>query len=191
MNKKYLLLPVVMVLLGASFLAGQFTATPRFGTINSEGATHEGFACFKVIRADGTVEDLGCGHNTYMNVGKNVTSSQLFSKPTAASATNIVDTIVLGNGSSAENAALTSHPGKITDCGLTEASVTWSMVPGSDGNVTASHEWTSTCDNVVVNTTGLETHAGDDKYFAGKDFTASTTLQANDKLNVTWYVWST
>ena len=70
-----------------------------------------------------------------------------------------------------------------TGCGLTNA--TGLISDRGTGNYSASYEWTSTCDNRVTNVTLLTNGTTN---FAGTTFT-SVTLQTNDKLNVTWYVW--
>ena len=183
---KYALIALTVVLFGAFYLT--FTGSSLIFSGTTEGVLYNGMVCHKVNRADGTSEDYGCNKNVLTNVGKNHTTSQLFSEPTAASATDIVDSMVLGN-TSAPQASDTSHPGKIGVCGLAEySSLSWSSTGTSDGNVTANHQWTSACNDVIVNTTGLETNGN--TYFAGNSFT-NVTLQANDQLTVTWYVWIT
>jgi len=183
---KYALIALTVVLFGAFYLT--YTSSSWIFSGTTEGVLYTGMVCHKVTRAGGAVEDYGCDKNVLTNVGKNHTTSQLFSEPTAVSATDIVDSMVLGNTSAPQDTD-TSHPGKVSDCGLAEySSLSWSSTGTSDGNVTANHQWTSSCNNVVVNTTGLETNG--DTYFAGNSFT-SVTLQANDQLTVTWYVWIT
>jgi len=99
--------------------------------------------------------------------------------------------MMLGNGTSpSSDGSDTSLANKITECGLTQVTaLTWrfSGIAQQHGNVTADYEWTSTCNGVKVNTTGLET-AETLKYFAGSNFT-DATLNNGDKLNITWTIW--
>ena len=126
-----------------------------------------------------------CGHNVLTDEGKEFIETELGTTPS----TNSIDRMQLGNGS-APTSTSTSLDGLITTCGLSEASITWSSV--GTGNISASYEWTSTCDNIVVNTTGLKCSAcgASTDFFAGNSFT-DVTLQTNDKINVTWYIWVT
>lgn len=188
---KYAIALLAVSLIGTSYalLNNQMYSSNAAGTPQHMGYT--GMVCREVTRYDGTIVDLGCYHNVLANNGKNLTTSQLFSKPSSASATDVVNTIQLGN-TSAPAAASATHPGVIAECGLVEyASLAWINVgtaTDGNGNVSANYKWTSTCNGVVVNTTGLLSNT--DKYFAGNTFT-DVTLQANDQLNVTWYVWIT
>jgi hypothetical protein len=188
---KYAIALLAVSLIGTSYalLNNQMYSSIAAGTPQQMGYT--GMVCREVTRTDGTVLDLGCYHNVLANNGKNLTTSQLFSKPSAASATDVVDTMQLGN-TSAPLVTSATHPGLIAECGLDEyASLAWIGVgtaTDGNGNVSTNYRWTSTCDGVVVNTTGLLSNTN--KYFAGNTFT-SVTLQANDQLNVTWYVWIT
>jgi len=189
MNKNYLILLLVIVLAGGAFLVGHFTAVPSFSNAASNaGVIHGGASCAKIIRKDGTVEDLGCDHNFYMSEGKEFLRDELF---TTAS-TNLVNVMFLGNGTS-WNTDLSSHTNEIFGCGLNGASVTFVDHATGTGNVTASYEWTmSGCNSIVVNTTGINCSAcsAGTEFFAANNFTQSATLSSGDKLNVTWYVWS-
>lgn len=177
-------------------LLGMFSVMQTGNLMASSGSTqyvgYVGVVCREITRADGTFEYLGCSRNTLINKGKNHTTSQLASTPSAASATDIIDTIQLANTTPphAEESSLT---GVISDCGLAEyASLSWieqkNNTGYSNGNISTNYEWTSTCNSVVVNTTALITNGN--VYFAGNTFT-DVTLQINDQLNVTWYVWVT
>jgi len=187
MNKeKYAIAILALVILGMSYVI--LTGNLMVSSSTVEHVGYVGMVCPKVARVDGSVEDLGCYKNYLTYNGTNHTTSQLFSKPTSASATNIIDTMVLGNTTGMFE--LPEHPGNITSCGLTQVrTLVWDVVSGQNGNVTNATTWTSTCDNHVVNTTGLVTNS--EMYFAGNNFSTSVTLQSNDQLTVTWYVWIT
>lgn len=172
---------LTVLLIGAISMLASNSMTYSGSPVSLE---YTGMVCQKVTRADGLVEDFGCNHNVLTNNGKNMIIYQLFQN---ASGSNNISSMVLGNGTQPAVGDAT-HPNKIAECGLTEyATLDWQNATGN-GNVTANHQWTSTCDNILVNTTGLET-AGN-TYFAGNNFT-SVTLQTSDQLTVTWYVWVT
>ena len=189
MNKNYLILLLGIVLVGGSFLAGQFMVSPSIsGTANSAGVIHGGISCAQIIRADGVVEDLGCFHNQFMNEGSEYIADEIATTGSG----DALDQILLGNTSDTTNAALTDHPGIISECGLDPATgINWVDVAGT-GNITANATWTASCASIVVNTTGLNcsTCAAATNYFAGNNFTSAATLSSGDQLNVTWFVWS-
>lgn len=186
MNKNYAILPVFILfaigMIGLAFNGqngnSQSLSEP---VLLSDGPQYHSMVVFR--KND---EVIDSHHNLLTDEGKKFLTSQMGGTPSAESA-NGVDQILLGN-TTAPVAGSTSHPGEITDCGLTVQSITWSET--STGNMTGSYEWTSSCDNEVVNSTGLECSAcgATIDYFAGTTFT-DTTLQSDDKLNITWYVW--
>jgi len=186
-KENYAIAILSMVILGMSYVI--LTNNLMTSTNTAEHVGYTGLVCPTVTRVDGTVEDLGCYKNYLTYNGTNHTTAQLFEWPYGASATNVVDTMTLGNTTG--NFEQSAHPGNITDCGLTQVKgLIWNAsTAGQSGNVTNSTTWTSTCDNHVVNTTGLATV--DEMYFAGNNFSTSVTLQSNDQLTVTWYVWIT
>jgi hypothetical protein len=189
MNSKYLLAVPILLVIGGFLTVSMFSNTVITGTtMGTEAIEHGGATCVKVIRADGTVEDLGCKHNTFMDEGKKFLADEI---GTTAS-TNYVNQMLLGNTSSTADSTLGDHPGIITDCGLAPATITWADHSVGVGNISATYTWTSTCDGILVNTTGLNcsTCSATTNYFAGNDFTTAATLNINDQLNVTWYVWS-
>ncbi len=203
MKEKYkyvLALPLIAMVAFGAYTFGSATVLP--GDSAPQGIGYTGMVCPTVVRADGSIEDLGCSHNILFLVGKNFTTSQLFDSPSAAGATP-VSNISLGNGTSGVNQIYTAaNFGGIPDCGLDPydgAEFDWINIPNAtagyidaSGNVSANKKWTSTCSGATgvgerVNQTliGLTTNA-----FALNAFT-DVYLQANDQLNVTWYVWIT
>jgi hypothetical protein len=91
--------------------------------------------------------------------------------------------IAVANNTVAQSAADTSLQGEWTTCGL--AAATGTYVSAGTGAWNITYQWTSTCDNVIVNATGLYNATGTNQLFAETTFT-TVTLQTNDKLNVTW-----
>jgi len=131
-----------------------------------------------------------CTHNAMMNIGLNWTRDLIGN----GSASGQMDVIALGNFTSAETATLTTinnteTNAPIPDCGLEPAEGAYSVVSSSVGNWSISKVFTSTCDDVVVNTTALLNATSSGTMFAGKNFAAPVTLQSNDQLNVTWFIW--
>jgi len=173
-------LPISIVILLAVGLGVMNYSNVSMQEVPNDGVLTYHSAVCKGYVHDGVYYDLGCSHNTLTNDGKELIEDWISSNNAS-----YINTIVLGNGTE-PTATDTSHPGKIADCGLTEATITWTDI--GIGNQSASYEWTSTCDNEVVNTTGLESDGN--IYFAGNAFT-DVTLQTDDKINVTWYVWVT
>lgn len=75
-----------------------------------------------------------------------------------------------------------------TNCGMGPSSgeAVMTPFPGTLGAWNLTKQWTSTCDSVIVNATGLYNYTGaNNNLIAEVNFT-SVTLQTNDKLNVTW-----
>jgi len=135
-----------------------------------------------------------CSHNTMTNAGLNWTRDLIGNW---SGGTNPMKFIALGNGSTAENSSLTTLPNQINDCGLAIAEGAYAVNQTSSGSWSISKQFTSTCDNIVVNTTALYNQSsstcgsGGCVMFAGKDFSSNVTLMNNDQLNITWYIWVT
>jgi hypothetical protein len=189
------IIPILLVVLAVGFITGQFTSTDMSGieTASGLGTTHEGYACIKVIRKDGTVEDYGCKHNYFMDEGKLFIADQI---DTTTADTDCIDYMFLGNNTSwgqnyYNHTGTGNGAGEIFDCDLEAASINWVDSPEGTGNLSATHTWTSGCDT-IVNTTGLNCSACPTiaEWFAGNNFTTSVTLSSGDQLNVTWHVWS-
>jgi len=198
-TSKYVIALLTVALLGTSYalLNNQmYVSTTTGGAPQDVGYT--GMVCKQVIRADGTEEPQFCDHNILFLVGKNFTTSQLFDAPSAAAATPIAN-ISVGNGT-VPPAQIWSAAnfGGIADCNLAPSNtLAWINIPNAtsgyidaSGNVSANYKWTANCGSGTgeeVNQTmiGLTTST-----FAANTFT-NVFLQANDQLNVTWYVWIT
>jgi hypothetical protein len=195
---KYVIALLTVALLGTSYalLNNQMYAGAATGG-SPQHVGYNGMVCHTVTRADGEVEDLGCNHNILFLVGKNFTTSQLFASPSAAGAA--IANISVGNGTTAPTDTWSAaNFGGISNCDLAPSNtLAWINIANAtsgyidaSGNVSANHKWTATCGSGTgeeVNQTmiGLTTNA-----FAANTFT-NVFLQANDQLNVTWYVWIT
>jgi hypothetical protein len=123
---------------------------------------------------------VGCDHNVITNNGKDLVKFSL-----GRGDRPIVNHLAIGN-TSAPAAGSTSHPGILSVCGMTSADGTyWSE---GTGNWTIGYTWTSSCNSLNVNTTGLYNDTSAGTYFAGTTFT-STTLNNNDQLTVNYTIW--
>lgn len=172
MKKEILVIPIILVmLLALSFSKPQIA-------ILGEGLAHGGMVCVQVN--NGPVE---CSNNLYTNMGKNITRDRLGFAVGAP-----INYIAVGNGSAA-TATSTSLPSEITECGLTRAQGTASIVGTSIGNVSVEKTFTLTCTVPTVNTTGLYNGTGN-FLWAYDSFTATGQLNSGDTLKITWYYWT-
>ena len=139
----------------------------------------KGFACVQVDRTDGSTWKE-CGQNTFTTVGTNATWERVF-----LGSMNQFDYITVGNGTAPTTGSTTLN-GESDSCGLTRVQET----PAWEGqaNMTISHKWTSTCDGVIVNTTGIFNNSAGGTMLAGKDF-ADQTMNTDDNLTVSWFGW--
>ena len=201
MNKNYFILPLVVVLVAGAFLAGQFTSMVSTPGALTQGVIHGGLTCYQITRADGTLEDLGCKHNLFMDEGKAFLADEIGT----GNSTNCVDAMWVGNvtfieGSDAANfdAGMTGTGIVWEDTGFDVTDCTgfyqgaWRDEGTGTGNISASCVWTAT-GAAVVSSTALNCSdcAATAEFFAVNNFTTTATLANNDQLNVTWYVWST
>ena len=189
MNKKQIVKYILSITIIATVLVGLSGINLTTNTVTSSvsGISYNSAVCKVVTRADGKVEDLGCSHNLFSNQGKNITRDLIGSYTGLAAVT----VIGLGNTSGATTAG-TNLGGLISDCDLQAQVGTYSLTDSSVGNWTIQKQFTSGCSGLVVNSTALynATAAGTGNYFAANNFT-STTLQANDQITITWYIWVT
>jgi hypothetical protein len=196
---KYVIALLTVALLGTSYvlLNNQMYAASAPTSVGQQ-SMYTGMVEVTVTNALGEVVSHEISHNILVLAGKNFTTQQLFSAPIAAVDTPVAN-ISLGNGTTAPNQLETAvHFGGIADCDLAPSNTlswininngTGTYTDGS-GNVSANHKWTANCGSGTgeeVNQTmiGLTT-----SIFAVNTFT-NVFLQANDQLNVTWYVWIT
>jgi len=203
MNKNYLILPLVAVLVVGAFLAGQYTSmVPSSGTISSQGVIHGGLTCYRIKRTDGTVENLGCKHNLFMDEGKKFLAYEIGT----ANSTNCTDAMWLANtnftGASSVGTFDDGTSSGVFSSGGTEnldpASCTgfylgnWRTEGTGTGNISASCKWTAGATATVWSTAlNCSRCSSTAEFFAVNNFTTKATLSSGDELNVTWYVWST
>lgn len=138
----------------------------------------------EVLKYSGTVciflndNLVDCRSNLLTNVGKNMIRGSL------QGLVSNVNKIALATNTQAMSPTDTVLQGEITDCGLGAATGTITN-SSTAGQWNISYQWTSTCDNKIVNATGLYNATGINTLFAETTF-ATVILNTNDKINVTW-----
>ena len=175
MDKKYLAIPIVVVLFGV-FALSQYSPS---GPINANGELqYKGQVC--VYKNNELVD---CNHNILVTTGKTQIQNLLGIGLSAP-----VTRISVGNGTASQAVEDTTLDSEIADCGLAATTGTY-VATGTAGAWNITYQWTvsgcGTTPNEVVNTTGLYNATGSGQLFAETTFTG-VTLQNNDKLNVTW-----
>jgi hypothetical protein len=174
MKTKYILLPIVTLVLGLLVLV---SVPPTYPVDQNERLEYSGMVCVYV-----NDELWECNHNLITNVGKNAIAASLGGYTNAS-----ITKIAAGNGTGTQVVGDIALDSVITDCGL--AATTGSYVYDSTGAWNITYQWTvagcGTTPNIVVNTTGLYNATGSNLLFAETTFTG-VTLQNSDKLNVTW-----
>ena len=206
--------PVVFALAILTVGTYYFSSFPLTSTVPTSAVpVHYGFVNIQLKKA-GTDNwiDWDTVHNTYTNRGMNSTRDYLFHP--LGSAPAAFSTISLGVANVSQvvtDRCISNNTGVGGGCqdyganGLQPAVGTVAdIVSGGGvdfGNVSISKTFTCTsCVNTVINATGLynstsfttggnNTAAGALNLFAEANFTAAT-LQTNDQINVTWFIWT-
>ena len=174
MDRRMFAVPILaLFLLGAFIFTNKEEQTPN--PVIDYGKVH-GEVCVAV-----NGNSLGCYENTVSNTFLNDTRDCM-----AQGAYCIYNHIALGN-TSAPTATSTSHPGLISECGLTSADGTYKTEQVSAGNWTIYHTWTSTC-TIVVNTTGIYNDTSSGHYGGGTTIT-SASLTNGDTIQVNYTRW--
>jgi hypothetical protein len=153
--------------------------TINYGSIVCVGATIDGK--YTPVKVDTSTSPDGCGHNLLTNVGLNMIQFAL--NGTASTTTGVM----LGNGTTVILPTDTNLPTLIIDSGLVNATGTYVYRGAGAWNVTKA--FTSSGNSIGVNTTGLQ-DATTKLLLAEANFT-TTTLNANDVINITWGLYIT
>jgi hypothetical protein len=178
MAEKPLYLSMVMLIL-AVIIVGAIVFFPIFNNninkqITKEGIKYHGEVCFWV-----NDKLIGCNHNLITNTGKDIVYYAL------TGTTKNVNQIAVANNTVPQSASDTYLQGEWTRCGLVRGAAD-TIVKNNYGNWTLSKLWTITCDNVIINATGLYT--SDNELFA--ETTLPTyTLYTSDQLRISWTIW--
>jgi hypothetical protein len=167
------LIPILIPLV----IAGMLIAFPKFPRNNEEVSS--GFKYHGEVCAWVNDKLIGCNHNLITNAGKDVVYYALTGSLQNATY------IAVANNTVAQSASDTALQGEWTTCGLAKGPAE-SIVRNGYGNWTITKSWTVTCDNVIVNATGL--------YNATGPLFAETTiplhyLYSSDILRISWTIW--
>ncbi|MEM3609575.1 MAG: hypothetical protein QXK49_01805 [Candidatus Aenigmatarchaeota archaeon] len=127
-------------------------------------------------------ELVTCKHNIITNKGKDLIKTDMMGTGAVT-----LDQLAVANSTSAQSASDTDLQGEWTTCGLARA--TGALTSIGTGNWSINYQWTSTCDNVYVNATGIYNTTASGNLFAETTWSPTTTLMNGDKLNVTYYTW--
>jgi len=186
------------------FVASNFSMTlvaPVSGSKPGSTITYKGISC---VYLNGQLWE--CSENLFTRKGQNLTREALLGGGNVIR--NATEFIAVGNASDSVirsangvvgQSLLGEYTARNSTCGLTRAAGTIRNVTGGctesscAGNWSIMNEFTSTCDSTLVNTTGLyadDYTVDNNTLFAENNFT-SATLQTNDKINVTWFVFVT
>ena len=188
--KKMYLLPILVILAVGSAMA-ILPSMMTSSSSTSDGLQYHAVVCKEVYRADGTVEDIGCGSNILVNNGRNMIQDRM-----TGSQTGNLSVINVGGNLTAMTTASTNISNIFNAAsGLSPA--VGAIYNATDpltqvGNTSVTHTFTAAADNLYVNQTGLSNESllvtSGAALFAGEGFT-NVVLQTNDQLNVTWYWW--
>lgn len=179
------LLAVVMFVTGYSLSLNSGTNTAA----TSDKVGYVGIPCIQVTRANGEVEPQLCTHNIITTLGKNWIKEMAMGSGAPG---NNWTRIAIGGNSSPLAVGDATLGGIWNSCGL--ANVTGTMVAIGTGNWSIQNQWTSSCDNSYVNTTGIYNYttgagAASGNLLAEAYWSPNTNLMNGDKLNVTYYTW--
>ncbi len=181
-------------ILGLVFLIGSVSAILSTHVTNpsEEGLKYNSKVC---IEKNG--ELIQCSPNTLTNVGKNLIQDYLTGSQTTEvkyiALCNTTNTSGDGGGNTCAQPAVgdTVLAGEYHDCGLSRAAGTLS--DQGTGNFSYAKAFTATCNSLETNVTSIfnsSTVGAAASYFAGNNFTI-VTLETDDQLTVTWYIWVT
>ena len=178
--------------------------------LNKVSHEHVGYACYKLRLAGEPASVLysgfdQCVHNVFTNRGMNATRDFLFHGATGTY--NVISVGIVNASQTVVDECLSNQTGAGAYCrdwtanGLTQAVGTVKdIVSGGGvdfGNVSITKTFTCTdCTDTVINGTGLYnttttgiSSVNGQMMFAEANFT-SATLQTNDQINVTWFIWT-
>lgn len=172
--------------LGVMFSSFLFTPAAAPSEESGQAIKYTGVVCVSKNN-----EPMVCKHNLFTEMGRNITKDLLGIGGNAGGALSNISYIALSNQTVLQavgNASLSGEYAGDLACGLGRAMGTFNTNIISPGNWTVMKEFTSTCDAIPVNGTGLYNSSTGNFLFAENTFTTAT-LQTNDKINITWFIW--
>ena len=201
----FFVMGAIASVIGVVFVLSNFSIMPST-TLSSESEgttiTYHSAVCKVVTRTDGTTEDLGCSPNLFNREGMTFIASQVSGANTSAQSIGIVNVIAVA-GKDTSPPCITAQAnsddflcGEETLNGLGRAAATFVRLNNSgssNGNWSLSNEFTYTGGSAIdLNATGLfnttTANQSFEIFFAQNTFTTAT-LNTNDKINITWFIW--
>ncbi|MBI3413070.1 MAG: hypothetical protein HY051_03255 [Candidatus Aenigmarchaeota archaeon] len=161
------------------YLVATFSFTPASLEDEGQSIKYTGVVCVYV-----NGKELQCDHNLFTNLGRNMTKDLLGIAGPLANVTYIG----ISNTTATQAAADVVLQGEYAVCGFGRTSALYNTNIISVGNWTLTREFTSSCDSMPINGTGLYNSSSGSFLFAENTFTTAT-LQTNDKINITWFIW--
>lgn len=128
-------------------------------------------------------EKLGCDDNLLTDDGKDLIKTVLGDSGTGGPV-NDIGLCNASAGCTSPESSDSTLDNEFGDCGLSRASGSYSS--NGVGNWTISNTFTSSCDGVETNLTGI--HNGEGTLFAENDF-GKVILYDGDQLDVEWTIW--
>jgi hypothetical protein len=167
---------IILAILPLILIAAILTSSAKIQLGVNDNLKYTGVAC--IYKND---QLIGCYHNLITNRGKDLIKLDMMGQAEVT-----LDQLALANNTVAQSATDTNLQGEWTTCGLARATGTLTSI--GIGNWSINYVWTSTCDNVIVNATGIYNTTAPGNLFAETTF-PTTTLMNGDKINVTYYTW--
>ena len=203
--EKYIILFPVMLVIGLMVFSQLSTNGTKIGSepsdVSSGSITYTGVVCVGV-----NGEAKNCKKNLFTELGRNYTRAALggiLAGGFGATPMNVTEFIGIARSNSSQSGTNTSLQGEYgidqpaNGLGRTAGTIRNVTVNCAEstcsGNWTVTNTFTATADSQVVNATALfdsNTGANNSTAFAVANFT-SVTLNNNDQINITWFIWVT
>jgi hypothetical protein len=190
MKKQTLFIAVIFGMLMLSTFLVFSLQTPIANSTNSNSGVHyNSLVCTWVQRADGTIQDNGCSHNTLTTAGQNAIRDAVASGSTAAfNYIGLCNASFGGNcnaTNSGDGSLYNEYPNDAT--GLNRSNAATKLYLGT-GNWSYSRTFVANAAGMVTNKTGIFNATTGTTMLAVNTFTTST-LQTSDQITVNWSIW--
>lgn len=165
--------------------------SPNETSALNERAMYQAVVCPTIIRANGDVEEIECGHNVFTQEGMNATRNTLGVGSDTGVAFTYIGLECANKDAGLFNITLSDE---CDETGLTRASGTYIMngvTVMMPGNWSIYNTFTLTGTAVTVYGAGLfnaTSSANNDTMLAIANFSTAASLEANDQLTVNWTI---
>ena len=169
---------LVMISILSIFALSSSFSIPSTNSQSSDSINYKGSVC---VWKNGELVD--CNHNLLYDLGKNITRDILGNAATGTPRTISVCNASAGCGTPIATAIEPYNA--YNNCGLSNITGTYNTLNNAPGNWTISTTFTSTCNDVLLNSTRLQNASSSP--FAGNTFTL-VTLHNGDQVTINWTV---